>query len=186
MVASAEDNVPVLANVPDEVNEASCSSSDYECTVTGNQLSTFDDYELISTFLDIRCFCHVNLLHAKIRIIHEEHTGAVVLWLLSGHTVVLNIRAEFDYVHNKILINANSYGFAEPQHSIRIPLNDCIHFYVHVYHKNYLFQVNGIDTLQLNHRLPFHYVEQDEIVQRCCRGRRRQPYERKKNRVLPY
>jgi hypothetical protein len=61
-----------VGNVLDDIMPT--SSNDYEGTITDIMPN---DYELISTYLDIRAFCHVNLMDAKIRIIHDDHSGLV-------------------------------------------------------------------------------------------------------------
>lgn len=73
MVAITEPYGEPHGNVPDEVMPE--TSSLYEGTETDNQSTSSHDYQLISTFLDIRAFCHVNLLDANIRIVHEDNTG---------------------------------------------------------------------------------------------------------------
>lgn len=72
MIGIVESNVALIADVPDDIPSTACSL-EYEGGVSDDP--TQNDYEIISTLLDIKAFCHVHLLDAKIQIIHDEHTG---------------------------------------------------------------------------------------------------------------
>lgn len=73
MVAITESTIEPAANVPTDVLPATSSSTDYyEGTVTDDQASSHNNIQLISTILDVRAFCHVNLMDARIQIVHEN------------------------------------------------------------------------------------------------------------------
>jgi hypothetical protein len=78
MIGIIEPSAALAANVPDDVISTTSSSHEYETSVTDDQ--ALSDYELISTLLDIRAFCHVSIVNARIEILHDEDTRYVNLF----------------------------------------------------------------------------------------------------------
>lgn len=76
VISKGEPGVESAGNIPTDVLPAT-SSNDYEGTVTDNQPSTMNDFQLISTFLDVKAFCHINLVDANISIAHDDHSRLV-------------------------------------------------------------------------------------------------------------
>ena len=72
MVAITDLSAECVGNIPEDVVPS--SSNEYEGTETDDQLG--NDYELISTFLDVRAFCHLNLLHADLSV-SDHRNGRV-------------------------------------------------------------------------------------------------------------